>query len=47
MTMEDEHGALTVIFSYISATSDTDKKDKQAILVDEEGEGWRERKEHI
>jgi hypothetical protein len=39
MTVEDEHGALMVGFSYIHATSDLDKK---AILVEEEGEGWRE-----
>lgn len=36
---EDEHGALMVGLSYINATSDLDEK---AVLVEEEGKGWRE-----
>lgn len=39
MTEEDEHGNLTFGFSYINAASDSDNK---AILVEEEGEGWKE-----
>lgn len=39
MTVKDGRGALTFGFSYINATSDSDKK---TILVEEEGgEGWR------
>lgn len=39
MIVEDEYGVLMVGFSYIYVISDLDKK---VILVEEEGEGWRE-----
>lgn len=38
-TVKDKHGALMVAFTYINATSDLDEK---AVLVEEEGKGWRE-----